>query len=82
MILRAAPINDLALLLKKPVRADIVAEFHRLAAAKSAIIGIFLKQAGRHFVDALVGALRRENGRHQQLPAIAMEQRHGGLGYI
>ena len=41
---------------------------------------IFLKQARRYFVDALISALRREDGGHQQLPGVVMLQRHLGRG--
>ena len=40
---------------------------------------IFLKQAWRHLIHALVGALRRENGGHQQFPRIVVMERAGGL---
>ena len=41
---------------------------------------VFLEQAGRHHVHALVGALRGEDGGDQQLPGVRMMQRAGDVG--
>src|SRR5258708_30009329 len=39
---------------------------------------ILAKQSGRDYVYALIGALRRQNGRHQQFPGILVMQGAGG----
>ena len=78
-ILRAAPVTDLALLLKNPV--DRISCASSSGCHRGEILNgrIFAEQAGRHLVDALVGALRRENGGHQQFPGIGMMQRAGDV---
>jgi len=50
---------------------------HRFKVARGGILG---EQAGRHFVDPPVSALRGKDGRHQQLPRIAVVQRAGHVG--
>ena len=44
-----------------------------------AIVGYFGEQSGRDLVHALVGALRREDGRDQQFPGVAVVERTGRL---
>ena len=76
----AAPTIDFDLLLKKPVLRISFARTSGRTAAKSSGVGYFFEKAGSDFVDALVGALRGEDGRDQELPGIVMQQGAGGLG--
>jgi hypothetical protein len=68
MIFFAAPITDLALLLKKPVERMSAASSAWLTAAKSGwrILG---EQARSHLIHALSVQLRRKDGGHQHCQA-------------
>jgi hypothetical protein len=76
----AAPTTDLALLLKKPVLRISAGQHFRAHGGEIRWGGILGEQAGRHFVDALIGALGGKNGGHQQFPRVAMMEGAGGGG--
>ena len=84
MILRAAPTTDFDLLRKNPVERMSGSSSSGCSAAKCAGVGYFLNRIGRDHVDAHVGALRRENGRHQQFPCAVVVQRafHVGIALV
>ena len=71
---------DFALLLKNPVLRISAASTSGFTAAKSCGVRVFSEKAGRRFVHALIGALRREDRRHQQFPRVAMQQGASGAG--
>ncbi len=60
--------------------ADVPGELGLVRRGEIADGGVFAEQRRRHHVDALVGALRRENGGDQQLPRAVVVERAGGVG--
>ena len=60
-------LDGLGLLVEVARRADVLRQFLHIRGRERFRVGIFLEQRPRHLVDALVGALRRQDGRHQQL---------------
>ena len=72
--------DGLGLVVEEAGAANIVCQ--HLGADGSEILwrGVFLEQSGGDFVDALIGALRREDGGDEQFPRVAMQERARGVG--
>ncbi len=71
--------DRLRFVVKETCRPDIVRQHFRGNGREIARGRIFCEQPGGDFVDALVGALRGKNRRHQQFPGVAMNQGAGGV---
>ena len=74
------PIRFFAFDRKKPVERISSSTSSWSASARSAGVGIPREQRGRHHVDALVGALRRQDRRDQQLVRVRVLQRAVRVG--
>ena len=70
--------DGLGLVVEEAGAADIVGQNLRAHRREIRRRGVLGEQAGRHFVDALIGALGGKNGGHQQLPRVVMVERAGG----
>src|ERR1035441_1138012 len=69
--------DRLRLVAEKPGGANVGFELFRLKRGKGLWRRVFLEKDRRDQVDAYVGALRRENGRDQQLPRAVVMQSAG-----
>jgi len=66
----------LGFVVEEPGGPDVLSQFGLIRAGEIGHGRIFLEQAGRHFVYALVRALSGENSGYQKLPRIAVKQRN------
>ena len=65
---------------KKTGGPDVLLEFGRMGVGEGVGVRIFFIKRFGNFVDADIGALRRENGRNEQLEGIGVNQFAGGTG--
>src|SRR5258708_5165225 len=72
--------DGLGLVIEEPGAAYVIRQHLRTHRGEIAWRGVLGEEAGRDFVHALIGALRRQNGSHQEFRRIVMEQRAGGAG--
>ena len=77
---RAKPVMLRAFARKKPVERMISSTSASGAAGQRAGVGVALEEDGRDLVDALVGALRGEDGGDGELEGAAVVERAAGLG--
>ena len=73
------PNQRFGLVVEEAGGSDILRQFGLAGVREVGDGWIFLKQAGCHFIHALVGALGGENGRSQQLPGIVVMECASGL---
>ena len=64
--------DRLRLVIEESRAAYVVRQHLRTHCGEIPRRGVLGEEGGRNFIDALIGALRGQNGGHQQLPRIAM----------
>ena len=75
-----ARFSPLQTVVEKASGVDVAGQLGQIGRGEIARRGVLGEQRGRDLVDALVGALRREDGGNKQLPRVVVTQGAGGAG--